>query len=396
MLALKHLKRVCVHIQQPQRRLSGVSITPEPTPSIYPHSHIKPPPNFDATKFRQWIELSPKNGNPSISIMTFNLLSQHYVWKKVFGDLDQNYLDWTHYRFPLINQTISQFQCDIMCFQELECSVYENSWKSNFPLKNYSSVYMRKPNPKYWGTKPSEFMDGVGVFVNSERFDVVDYYPINYGNYVSEHPDRFDLTDDVVSRVIPRNTVALILKLWDKQAEKTVYVTNTHLYWSPKFNDVKLIQTKILLNELARLIGEEENPCIIMCGDYNSTPNSLVFKLLKDGKVKVDTAEEFADFDYGHKIDGEPLDNEFVKSPFDLTPAYGPLLKDGSPHKLDFTSYSKNLTEVLDHIWFSSATFEANRVLGKVEGDYSAQASGFPDRQFPSDHIPLVSEISYI
>lgn len=372
----------------------------EPSPSIYPHTLVTPPPNFDATKFRRWIDVSPKKEKKNaLSVMTFNLLSQHYVWKKVFGDLAQEYLDWPHYRFPLINETITQFNCDVMCFQELESLVYENQWKNNFPLKNYQLLYVRKPNPQYWGSKPSEFMDGVGVFVNSERFDILDHVLINYGQYITDHLDRFDLTEDVKTRVIPRNTVGLILKLWDKQTQKQIYVSNTHLYWLPKFNDVKLIQTKILLNELSRFIGndsQEEEPYVIMCGDFNSTPDLLVFKLLKEGEVKLDTAEEFKGFDYGHKLDGELLDIRIVRSPFNLKAAYGSLLKEGLADRLEFTSYSKDLVEVLDHIWLSSANLEVNRVLGKVEQKYCAKSAGFPDSQFPSDHIPLVSEISYI
>lgn len=373
---------------------------PEPSPTIYPHTLVEPPPNFDATKFRRWIDVSPKKQEKDkLTVMTFNLLSQHYVWKKVFGDLAPEYLDWPHYRFPLINETITQLNCDIMCFQELESLVYENQWKHNFPLKNYQLVYVRKPNPTYWGTKPSEFMDGVGIFVNTNRFDLLDHILLNYGRYVSENPDRFDLTEDVSKRVIPRNTVGLILKLWDKAAQKLVYVSNTHLYWLPKFNDVKLIQTKILLNELSRFIrkdGEAQDPCVIMCGDFNSTPDLLVFELLKEGKIKIDSAKEFEGFDYGHKLDGELLDSHWVRSPFDLTAAYGSLLKEELVDKLEFTSYSKDLVEVLDHIWFSSANLQVNRVLGKVEQKYCAKSAGFPDRQFPSDHIPLVSEISYI
>lgn len=371
----------------------------DPSPTIYPHTRAKPPANFDATKFRQWIDVShDKEKKNEFSVMTFNLLSRHYVWRKVFGDLVQDYLDWPHYRFPLINATIAQFNCDIMCFQELEALVYENQWKHNFPLKDYHLLYVRKPKPKYWGSKPTEFMDGVGVFVNSNRFDLLDHVLINYGLYVSEHPNRFDFTEDVKTRVFPRNTVGLILKLWDKKARNLVYVANTHLYWLPKFNDVKLFQTKILLNELARFTRKdrEPNPCVIICGDFNSTPQLLVYELLKEGEIVIDGTEEFEGLDYGNKFDGELLDSHLVRSPFNLTAAYGSLLDKELINKLDFTSYSKDFVAVLDHIWFSSANLQVNRVLGKVEQTYCANSAGFPDSQFPSDHIPLVSEISYL
>lgn len=337
---------------------------------------------------------------PRIAVMSFNLLSQHYVWKQVFGYLDQAYLDWAHYRFPLINETICQLPCDIMCFQELECLVYQNFWANNFPLKNYQLVYMRKPNPEYWGNKPTEFMDGVGVFINTDRFDILGHREINFGKYVSENPGRFDITNDVSTRLIPRNTVALLVQLHDKLTGKTVYVSNTHLYWLPKFNDVKVIQTKILLNELQRYIKEtssqsDETPHIIMCGDFNSTPDLLVFKLLDNEQISIGSTREFSSHNYGVRIDGEVIHNNVVTNPFHLTPTYGPLLEGNFRDRLDFTSYTKSLTAVLDHIWVSTSQFEVCKVLGKVDNNYSELAAGFPDKQFPSDHIPLVSEISY-
>lgn len=369
------------------------------SPSIYPHSNAKPPADFDATRYRRWIEFNPPDSQ-RVLVMSYNLLSQHYVWKKVFGYLDQEYLDWAHYRFPLINETVAQFKCDIMCFQELESLVYTNDWTNNFPLPNYQLFYTRKPNPAYWGNKPSEFMDGVAIFVNTERFDILDHHELNFGHYISENPRLFDMTEDMTTRIVPRNTVALMLRLRDKSTGKIVYVANTHLYWLPKFNDVKVIQTKILLNELNRFIKahgshSEPDPNVIICGDFNSTPELLVYSLLNTGAVNIKKATEFSGFDYGEQLDGELLSQKTVKNPLHLAPAYGPLLDAKHAGKLDFTSYTKSLTAVLDHIWFSPSNLQVSRVLGKVERDYSEKALGFPDKQFPSDHIALVSDLVY-
>lgn len=372
--------------------------TPIPNPSIYPHTLAQLPQNFDATKYRKWIDFNTLT-KPKLSIMSFNLLSQHYVWKKVFGYLDQQYLDWPHYRFPLINETIAQFACDIMCFQELECLVYQNFWQKSFPLENYKLFYARKPSPKYWGNKPQEYMDGVGIFINSDRFDVLEHRSFNFGHYISENSSLFDVTPAIAERVVPRNTVALLLKLRDKQTNENIFVTNTHLYWLPKFNDVKFIQTKLLLNELSRMITDDgstiEEAKVIMCGDYNSTPDLLAYKLLGRPELDVEKSVEFKNLDYGHLFDGEPV-LAVVKNPFSLSPAYGPLLDHNNPESLDFTSFTKDLTAVLDHIWFSNKDFQTCKVLGKVEEEYCETARGFPDKQFPSDHIALVSEIAYL
>lgn len=354
------------------------------------------PFDFDATRYRKWIELSRLN-HPKVSVMSFNLLSQHYVWKQVFGYLDQRYLDW-RYRLPLINETIAQFSCDIMCFQELESQLYSCQWQKHFPLKNYALYYIRKPNPAYWGDKPVEHMDGVGIFVNQNRFDVVSHREIIFRDYILQHKLRFDFTQDLSERVVLRNTVGLLLKLRDKLSNKVLYVTNTHLYWLPKYNDVKLLQTKLLLNELKRFIAKDNEDAahanIVMCGDFNSTPDSLVYNYLKGKPIDVCHSKEFKDYDYGRLFDGEKCSDE-IKSSVHVAPAYAALLEENTSETLDFTSFTRSLTAVLDHIWFSTDNLQVCKVLGKVDPDYSGKALGFPDKQFPSDHIPLVAELSY-
>lgn len=366
------------------------------SPAMYPHTKAKPPKDFSATKFRQWITYHDELPS-SISVMSYNLLSQHYVWKQVFGSLDKRFLDWSHYRFPLINEVIRQLPCDIMCFQELECSVYKKDWQENFPLSNYDSVYAQKPNPAYWGSKPSEYMDGVGVFVNKDRFKLISHRGINFGKYVAANADRFDWTLDVESRLVPRNTVAVLLHLHDKITNENVFVANTHLYWLPLYNDVKVLQTKILLNALHRFIDSTraKNPRIVMCGDFNSTPDSLVFRLLSQGKVDIAASPEFSKFEYGSQVDGESIADKIITNPLSLAPAYGPLLGEDTTNKLDFTSYTKRFPLVLDHIWCSSNDLKVEKLLGKVDSDYCERVAGFPDNYFPSDHIPLISKFSY-
>ncbi|KAG7195004.1 uncharacterized protein KQ657_004116 [Scheffersomyces spartinae] len=370
---------------------------PRITPSVDINPVI-PPLKYDATRFRNWLSITP-NSDPinNISVFSYNLLSRHYVWRQVFGYLDQLYLDWTNYRFPLLNNTIRQLQSDIMCFQEMECFMYEHFWSTNFPGPNYKSFFIRKPNPKYWGNKPSEFMDGVGIFINTDRFEILDQLEVIFSEFIKDNRKQFDWTDDLMSRVIPRNTVALLVKLHDKISDKIVFVTNTHLYWSPKFNDVKVIQTKLLLSILNEFIANSkgqnvDDPCVILCGDFNSTPTSKVFELLSNENLHVDKCDELGPFDYG-KDNYLVSENGYIKNPFRLQCVYQHLLNDNS---LQFTSYTKALTEVLDHIWINNDHFNIVDVLGPVEKNYSDKVNGFPNNQFPSDHIPLVSTLCYI
>lgn len=377
---------------------------------------VLPPKDFDATKYRRWVQLSnPKDLNDTFTLMTFNLLSRHYMWKQVFGYLRPDYLKWTNYRFPLLNQTIKQFNCDLMCFQEMEYFMYEHHWKHQFPDSSYKSYFVKKPLPPYWDDAPCDFIDGVGIFVNTARFDVVDELHVNFGEYILQNMHDFQYTKDLETRVIPRNTVALILKLYDKVAKKFTYVTNTHLYWSPKFNDVKLLQIKLLLNILDDFI-DEVDPRLIILGDLNSKPDSNVYKLLNinsscdidtihEGSyldptipkekvsIKIHECSEFEGLDYGSNNQLISKYNE-INNPYDLVNIYQTLI---NLNKLTFTTYTRSLNMVVDHIFISKHHFRPIKVLSEVDNSYceSCIVKGFPNEQFPSDHIPLVAEIGY-
>lgn len=369
------------------------------------YSNMRIPLNYDATKYRNWhhFDAPSTSKKQKISVMSFNLLSRHYMWKPVFGYLEQEYLSWSDYRFPLINLMIRQFNCDIMCFQEMEHLIYEKFWSKGFPSPNYHSFYVRKLEPVYWGDRPSENIDGVGIFVNGDKFDVLDSQAIHFGEYIMQHHVKFNVTKATVERVIPRNTVALLVKLRDKRNGKILYVTNTHLYWSPKFNDVKIIQTKLLLNVLHDFIDHDclRDPCIIMCGDFNSNPSSKVFQLLNTGTIDASKCNEFALHDYNRKANSELFHNGLIENPFHLACAYELLLTRShlNPRKkLEFTSFTKSLIDVVDHIWYSKNHFKVTKLLGEVDQSYYTETGvlGFPNSQFPSDHIPLVTELAYL
>lgn len=69
-----------------------------------------------------------------------------------------------------------------------------------------------------------------------------------------------------------------------------ILVCTAHIHWDPEYCDVKLIQTMMLSNELKvimedsartlRLAGQRENVQLLLCGDFNSLPDSGLYCLL--------------------------------------------------------------------------------------------------------------------
>lgn len=60
-------------------------------------------------------------------------------------------------------------------------------------------------------------------------------------------------------------------------------VVNTHILADPEYTDVKLWQAQLLLEVVQGLITEQTP--LLVCGDFNSTPQSAVYELWHDGHV---------------------------------------------------------------------------------------------------------------
>lgn len=69
-------------------------------------------------------------------------------------------------------------------------------------------------------------------------------------------------------------------------------VCTTHLLFNPKRSDVRGAQTQVLLAELDRFTCHsvtKEPLSIILTGDFNSQPQSNIYRLIVDGEIKKNT-----------------------------------------------------------------------------------------------------------
>lgn len=64
------------------------------------------------------------------------------------------------------------------------------------------------------------------------------------------------------------------------------FLCNCHLFWDPKFSDVKLVQALQLLLQIRGILMMLPVALpLIICGDFNSEPNSAVYELMSTGRV---------------------------------------------------------------------------------------------------------------
>lgn len=362
-----------------------------------------PNTNNRILRHRHLVDLNPvKNINKTVTISSYNILCRHYLWESVYNYLPIEYTSW-NYRFDRLNKTFIDLSklSDVMCFQEMEYKIYKDYWKKIFEDRNYDSIFQKKPKPDYW-KKTSTMMDGVSIFYNKDKFELLNYEHINFANHF-KHSSIIEQTLDTQTRLNVRNTVAIIAVLRHKFTNEIIFASNTHLYWSPKHDDVKLMQTYLLTNlvkkavmrfykiseeELNQRILENKGPNIVMVGDFNSTPDSMVYKFMSKGFINKLNEPSFPQ-NYGSKVNSL-INNNLgkFKSPYKDLYSAGIFKK---------TTYTPKFKEVIDYMWFADCNknFKFTKVLGDIDQDYLSDYKGFPNVDFPSDHIAILSQFEF-
>ena len=232
-------------------------------------------------------------------------------------------------------------------------------------------------------------VDGCAIAWHRDRFQP-DGQPV-YLDFRSIALAREDLrrSKDVrsIDRISGKDNICVLQALKEVGGGRKLMVANLHAQWDPALKDVKLMQVQLMVERVA----EEMAPgaALVVCGDFNSTPQSSVYELMREG---VSRGEDLEGYEYG---------------PYACVAADKPAAASGLVHDLDLeSSYRRvtatepeytNLTALfkgtLDYIWFSQRTLEAHSVLQPLRAD--AWHSPLPSAQNPSDHVSLFSRLSF-
>ncbi|KAJ2581688.1 Glucose-repressible alcohol dehydrogenase transcriptional effector, partial [Coemansia sp. RSA 1804] len=153
----------------------------------------------------------------------------------------------------------------------------------------------------------------------------------------------FRKCDDFFNRFMTKDNIVgfAVLKHRKLPNEPLLFVANAHVHWDPEFTDVKMVQTAMLTEELAALakkhapglaaraaqtaagpihsLGSEGSEAhrvqiqqqqqqklfqkigAIICGDFNSTPDSGLYEFLSRGRLDkehndLERLEPYADY----------------------------------------------------------------------------------------------------
>ena len=186
--------------------------------------------------------------------------------------------------------------------------------------------------------------DGCAMFVKNDRLEFVKVLDI-------------DLQDDKGSIT---NQVSILAVISILATNQQFLAGVCHLKAKPGNEMIRASQGKSLLNKLKEIANENDVSSIILCGDFNATPDESVYKEMKNGGLE--------------------------SSYFSATKSEAP-----------FTTWkyrpSGEVRHTIDYIWHSP-TIELQNYLEIPLPDVIG-SSGLPSIDFSSDHLSLVFDYQF-
>ncbi|KFY45703.1 hypothetical protein V494_00829 [Pseudogymnoascus sp. VKM F-4513 (FW-928)] len=348
-----------------------------------------------------------------IKVFSYNTLCFKMATEQMYGYTPSGALSW-EYRKEQILQEVQASDADFITLQEVDNDSFKEFFSMKLAYNGYKGVFWPKSRARTMSEKDAKVVDGCATFYKGNKWILLDKQLIDFANIAINRPDMKN-QHDIFNRVMPRDNISVVTFFENRLTGARVVVVNVHIYWDLAFSDVKIIQTAILMEYVTKLADKyarwpackdkkaygmdnddqgEPAPSmeytntqlpLLVCGDFNSTPESAVYELLAHGSLEPNH-KEMGEYQYGN------FTRDGMQHPFSLRSSYANL--DGTPEALAFTNYTPGYTGILDYIWYSTNALEVTSLLGPVDPEYLKRLPGFPNYHFPSDHLSLLAEFT--
>ena len=224
----------------------------------------------------------------TIKVVTFNVLASCYALKSSSYQThcSPEHLDGQH-RFTEIGHILRECNADIIALQEVDQIDDSLKWMDLQHSSEYHTFYQQRSNKKQdgliLGFKPTKYQ-----LYGEETLRVISLNDLTMG-CSSENSVQYFKKDQIA--------IYLILQpLHDPN--HLLFVVNTHLYWHPDADDIRLRQMAYILNvvhsKAQRLISDENSPqntikkiSLIFCGDFNTLPNTAPHDFMLNGSFRM-------------------------------------------------------------------------------------------------------------
>ncbi|XP_049869288.1 2',5'-phosphodiesterase 12 [Pectinophora gossypiella] len=288
------------------------------------------------------------------------------------------------YRKQLIMKELLGYNADIMCLQEVDRKIFVHCLQPFFEMQGLNGSFYKKGK---------EVAEGLACFYRKDRFKLLTEENIILSQALQTEPCLNSIwtaikdNQPLNERLLDRSTAAsaTILQSLDNDNEILV-VGNTHLYFHPDADHIRLIQGGIVIYWLKKIrmdiLNENSNKkvSLLLCGDFNSVPSCGIYQLYTTGI----SPSSLPDWKSNKK---EAVYNLTLEQDIPLDSACG------TPQ---YTNFTAGFADCLDYIFYDKRNLTVEQVVPFPSVEELEAHTALPSIVFPSDHIALISDLRFI
>ena len=243
-----------------------------------------------------------------VRIVSWNVLAHAYLSRRSHRNLPPSYEDVVFQpkrRNSLINKVLKKLfslELDIICLQEVDLPIVETT------LREYN--FEGASTPTIRGGGAGGRVDACCIYWNTNDWTLIEEDLIQFDDLATLPSKlttnigtsaatpaaatatavdviKLDSNFQGVQQSLLRRNVGIVVRLQHRTSESTrIVVANSHLYWNPEFDYVKLCQAHYAVERTRSFANGDP---IVFCGDLNSQPGGPVHEYLTRGKVNAKT-----------------------------------------------------------------------------------------------------------
>ncbi|CAB9522282.1 transcription complex subunit 6-like [Seminavis robusta] len=246
-----------------------------------------------------------KNPSLSFSLISWNILAENYCSRTSHPGLPTQYQQVVFQkerRGSLIRKILSSTfnPCngndndndktdppDFWALQEVDMDEIKTKFLSP-TTTNYQAMETTRMKI---GSGAGGKADSCGIYWLKDKWELLDSKTVQFDDLATLPAEPDGSIESIrnnlmgLQRSFLRRNVGLIVRLKSKShPNHTIVIANTHLFWNPRYEYVKLCQTHYLMVQVKHFLNQPGEP-FVLCGDFNSLPKSSVHAYLANGHV---------------------------------------------------------------------------------------------------------------
>ncbi|XP_065077061.1 2',5'-phosphodiesterase 12 [Ochlerotatus camptorhynchus] len=321
-------------------------------------------------------------------VVTYNILADLYAdsdySRTELFKYCPNYALHIDYRKQLFIKEILGYNSDIICLQEVDAKIFELDLVPVLRMKNLEGHFKAK----------GKTAEGLATFYDVKRFEELDRQGITFGENLETNVafqglwNQIKLNEKLSARIKDRSTAIQVTLLRSRSApKKHLLVANTHFYFHPDADHIRLLQggfsmlyVRDLYEKFERELGlDRKDFAIVFCGDFNSVPECGMYRLMTERFV----GDEMADWQSNEE---EAVRGVTLSQPFLFKSACG------CPK---YTNYTVGFQACIDFIYYQCEALRVNDVVPLPSEEELMAYDAIPSPVLPSDHIALVASLEW-